>query len=94
MSTYRIKINELNNGNKEYIPQASKFKVFGKWTLRMEIVWENICKSYSGHYFLSSSMTYIYQKEEDVLQIIEGYKKQLDNENGKKIKSVKYKQIN
>jgi hypothetical protein len=94
MSTYRIKINELNNGKKEYIPQASKFKVFGKWTLRMGIVWENICKSYTDHYFLSSSMTHIYQKEEDALQIIENYKKQIVNENGEKIKSVKYKQIN
>ena len=93
MTQYRIKINTLHNGNKEYIPQVFKFNVFGKWRLRMEIVWENICKRYSGSYFVDESMCEIYSTEESALQVIEDYKRQLEIEKSSKVKSTHYKEI-
>ena len=42
MSRYRIRIDELNNGEKRYVAQVMKMEITGGWVKRTRIVWENI----------------------------------------------------
>jgi len=42
MSRYRIRIDELNNGEKRYVAQVMKMEINGGWIKRPRIVWENI----------------------------------------------------
>jgi hypothetical protein len=93
MTQYRIKINTLYNGNKEYVPQVSKITFFGKWGPRAEILWSNICRDDSGGYFISETMSNMYSTEDAALKAIESYKQQLENDNSRKVKSTSYKEI-
>ena len=46
MSNYRIKIEELNNGQKLYIPQVCKLEIKRRmFRQTQELVWYNIHKS-------------------------------------------------
>ncbi len=42
MSRYRIRIDELYNGEKRYVAQVMKMKIAGGWVKRTIFVWENI----------------------------------------------------
>jgi hypothetical protein len=42
MSRYRIRIDELNNGEKRYVAQVMKMEINGGWIKRPRIVWENV----------------------------------------------------
>ena len=46
MSYYRIQIDELQNGEKRYIPQKGELHVYGGWVKRQEIRWRNIGDRY------------------------------------------------
>ena len=42
MSRYRIRIDELNNGEKRYVAQVMKMEITGGWVKRTRFFWENI----------------------------------------------------
>jgi len=46
MSYYRIQIDELQNGEKRYVPQKGDLHVYGGWVKRQEIRWKNIGDRY------------------------------------------------
>ena len=46
MSYYRIQIDELQNGEKRYVPQKGDLHVYGGWIKRQEIRWKNIGNRY------------------------------------------------
>lgn len=77
---YRIKIEELKNGEKKYMPQKGYLLISGKWIKRQEIRWENMfCGSFST--------------EKLALEKIELAKKYEEEIKGNKIKSTTYKMI-
>jgi hypothetical protein len=83
---FRIKVEELNNGEKEYTPQV---KV--NW---YDLQWENIC-GFSGkdtYRYTSTTGRYIYKTKEEALQKIEIYKTHLGIEESKKVKKTTYVQ--
>ncbi len=91
---YRIKIEELNDGTKDYTPQVSKIGVRRGWILKPFLKWENIIKdSYLGVYKTSGSMRCIYKTEEEAIEVIEGYKLYIDKRFAKGIKSITYKDV-
>jgi hypothetical protein len=92
MSHYRIKIEERYNGEKRYIPQVSRLVNTGGWIKRQRIVWDNILTYDHGHR-TDSIIKYSYLTEQEALDIIESYKKQIDKKNGEEVKSVTYKII-
>jgi hypothetical protein len=92
MSHYRIKIEEKNNGEKRYIPQVTRLVITGGWIKRQRIVWDNILTYGYGHR-TDSSIKHCYSTEQDALENLESYKKQIEKKNGEEIKSVTYKFI-
>ena len=52
MSYYRIQIDELQNGEKRYIPQKAELRISRSWIQRQEIRWYNILQE-GGKYGLS-----------------------------------------
>ena len=80
---FRIKVEELNNGEKEYTPQA---KV--NW---YNLHWENICYEGPGTYRYTSTVNrQIYKTKEEALEQIEKYKTCLGIEESKKVKKTTY----
>ena len=92
MSHYRIKIEERNNGEKRYIPQVSRLVNTGGWIKRQRIVWDNILTYGHGHR-TDSSIKHSYSTEQEALENVESYKKQIDKKIGEEVKSVTYKII-
>ncbi len=76
---FRIKIEELNNGSKTYIPQVKKY-----------FTWCNIV---NNRIYAYSSICIHHKTEEEVVEAIEKYKKKLEQERLKKLKSITYKSI-
>jgi hypothetical protein len=93
MSHYRIKIEERNNGDKRYIPQVSKLIITGSWIKKQKIVWENIVYSTYSGYISEMNIDDPHKTEKKALEAIEGYKRNLETEKLKEIKSVTYKNI-
>ena len=89
MSHYRIKIEERNNGEKRYIPQVSRLVISGGWIKRQRIDWDNILT----YHTTSSVIKHSYSTEQDALENVESYKKQIEKKNGEEVKSVTYKNI-
>ena len=93
MSYYRIQIDELQNGDKKFIPQVAKLDIknrpFGQ---THNIKWYNVLQD-GGKYMLSTTFTESYDKEEDALRIINTYRGIGIYEEGKKLKSTTYKII-
>jgi hypothetical protein len=93
MNHYRIKIEELNNGEKLYIPQVCKLEIKKKlFRQTQEIVWYNIHKV-GVSFGMSKTITVRYGNEEDVLKVIEGYKNRHQVEKDNEVKSTTYKII-
>jgi hypothetical protein len=92
MSHYRIKINELNNGEKQYSPQCSKLSTFGRFVKKSELTWDNILQN-GGRFSLSRTTSEWYETEEEALDIINRYKGVAGYEDGKKVKSTTYKSV-
>jgi hypothetical protein len=90
---YRIKIEEKNNGEKGYIPQACKLEIKKRlFKQTQELVWYNIHKI--GEAFgISKTITVRYGNEEDALKVIEGYKNRYQIDENNKVKSTTYKMI-
>lgn len=79
---YRIKIEELKNGETKYIPQKGYLHITGGWIKRPEIRWENM---------LARGCSF--SNEETALQKIELYKKLEEQKKSKEVKSTSYKMI-
>jgi hypothetical protein len=93
MNHYRIKIEELNNGEKLYIPQVCKLEIKKKlFRQTQEIVWYNIHKV-GVSFGMSKTITVRYGNEEDVLKVIEGHKNRHQVEKDNEVKSTTYKII-
>jgi hypothetical protein len=92
MSFYRIKIEEKNNGEKRYIPQVGTPKLRTGRTIWLYTNWENIL-THHNRYIALNSMTESYNTEQEALNVIEGFKKNILEEDGKKVKSTTYKTI-
>jgi hypothetical protein len=80
MPYYRIEINELNNGEKNYRVQCGYLYTSGGWIKKQEIRWD---------YMFESS----FDTEREALELIEGLKKWDATQEGKKVKSTTYKVI-
>jgi hypothetical protein len=84
MSYYRIQIDELQNGEKRYIPQKAELRVYGGWIKKQEIRWYNIGDGrLDGRYF----------SETEAMRIIENNKEYEELKKGLEIKSSTYKII-
>lgn len=93
MNHYRIKIEELNNGEKLYIPQVCKLEIKKKlFRQTQEIVWYNIHKV-GVSFGMSKTITVRYGNEEDTLKVIEGHKNRHQVEKDNEVKSTTYKMI-
>ena len=93
MEYYRIQINELQNGDKRYIPQVAKLVNWNRlFRQNQEIIWYNLLQE-GGRFALSTTTTESFDKEEDALNIITNYRGIDSYEEGKKLKSTTYKMI-
>ena len=89
---FRIQIEEKRNGTKRYIPQVGTPRLrIGKFDF-LSIEWENILK-YDWGYMSTQVMYESYSKEQDALDVIEGYKKYTLEEEGKEIIKTTYKPV-
>jgi len=80
MSYYRIQIEELQNGEKRYIPQKGELHISRSWIQRQEIRWRSI-----------GDARYI--SETEAMRIIENNKEYDELKKGLEIKSTTYKMI-
>ena len=80
MSYYRIQIEELQNGEKRYIPQKGELHISRSWVERQEIRWRSI-----------GDARYI--SETEAMRIIENNKEYEELKKGLEIKSTTYKMI-
>jgi hypothetical protein len=80
MSQYRLRIDELNNGTKQYHIQKMYLRITKGWIQRQKIVWED-------YYALP------YDTEEDAINQIEFLKKLEIEKEGKRVKSTTYKDV-
>jgi|LakMenEpi03Aug12_release.lakeMendotaPanAssembly.Ray.scaffolds.fasta_scaffold3439269_1 uncharacterized protein YegP (UPF0339 family) len=92
MSFYRIKIEEKNNGEKRYIPQVGTPKLKTGRTIWLYTNWENIL-THHNRYIALNGMTESYNTEQEALNVIESFKKNILEEDGNKVKSTTYKTI-
>ena len=89
---YRIKIEELNNGEKRYIPQVGKpLLKIGRFNYR--VVWWNIFLHPHHYWSISQSVKESYYTEEDALTAIECYKEFIQTLKGEEVKRTTYKAI-
>lgn len=89
---FRIQIKEKRNGEKRYIPQVGTPRLrIGKFDF-LSIEWENIIK-YDWGYMPTQVMYESHFTEQSALDVIEGYKKQLIEEEGKEIVKTTYKPV-
>jgi hypothetical protein len=97
---YRVKINELYNGDKEYIPQVGlPIKIF--WGLiPLYHKWENIIsKSWpvdtyadKNTYFHTATTKIEYHDDYSTcLEVIKRYKEYIHKESGKEVKNITFK---
>ena len=89
---YRIKIEERNNGEKEYIPQVKKVKLkIGKFDI-LSTGWHNVIEDRSS-FWAASFAQVSYDTEQKAISIIEGYMQYLIDQKGREIKRTTYKTI-
>ena len=89
---FRIQIEEKRNGTMRYIPQVGTPRLrIGKFDF-LPIEWENIIKS--GWGYMSAQLMYeSHSTEQDALDIIEGYKKYIFEDEQKVTIKTTYKPI-
>jgi hypothetical protein len=93
MSYYRIKIEELNNGQKAYIPQVCEIEIKKRlFRQTQELVWYNIHKV-GVSFGISKTITVRYGNEIDDLKVIEEHKNKNQIEKDNEVKSTTYKMI-
>ena len=89
---FRIQIEEKRNGTMRYIPQVGTPRLrIGKFDF-LSVEWENLIKS--GWGYMSAQLMYESQStEQEALDVIEGYKKYIFEEEEKKTIKTTYKSI-
>lgn len=89
---FRIQIEEKRNGTMRYIPQVGTPRLrIGKFDF-LPIEWENIIKS--GWGYMSAQLMYeSHSTEQEALDIIEGYKKYIFEEEQKVTIKTTYKPV-
>lgn len=93
MEYYRIKIEEKNNGQKQYIPQVCKLLIKKRmFRQTQELVWYNIHETATS-FGSSNTICAKYVSEESAVRVIEGYKNKHQVEEDNKIKSTTYKTV-
>ena len=80
MPHYRIRIDELKNGETRYVPQEGFIVESGGWVKRQDIHWQNMHDD--G-----------FDNEPDALEMIDYVRGYRDKKEGKQVKSSKYKNI-
>lgn len=94
---YRIEITELKNGQKRYQPQVEITEIRGSILTKREVAeWVNIIScGYTSNlsYGATRNGSESWETEEEALEVIEGYKKQIRIENGEQPLNVTYKMI-
>jgi hypothetical protein len=80
MPYYRIRIDELKNGETRYVPQEGFLVEYGGWVKRTDIRWDDMHKD--G-----------FQFESDALEMINHVRGYREKKEGMQIKSSKYKNI-
>jgi hypothetical protein len=80
MSQYRLRIDELNNGTKQYYIQKMYLRIKKGWIQRQEIVWED--------FHLKPYIT-----EEGATEVIKLLKEQDAEKESKRVKSTTYKEV-
>ncbi len=91
---YRIQINELNNGVKEYIPQIGYVKMSFGFTIDVYTSWENIIIDGVRDFNTSPNITPLYKTEEEAMGVIEKYKEYSKVLESKKVNNIKFKELN
>ena len=90
---YRIKIEELNNGEKRYIPQVGKpLLKIGRFNYRVE--WWNLLIHRGFYWRIDQFVKEPYNTEEEALSAIEYYKTQIQIRKAEEVKTTTYKVIN
>jgi len=79
MSHYRIKIDQLHNGETKYSIQESHLEITGGWIKHPRIVWENLFTNF--------------ETEEEAMSALENYRTFLETKKLKEVKSTTYKII-
>jgi hypothetical protein len=79
MPYYRIRIDELKNGETRYVPQEGFLVDYGGWIKRTEINWQDI---HDG-----------FDTEEDALEMINHVRGYRTKKEGKQVKKSTYKII-
>jgi hypothetical protein len=89
---FRIQIEEKRNGTMRYIPQIGTPRLrIGKFDF-LPVEWENIIKS--GWGYMSAQLMYeSHSTEQEALDIIEGYKKYIFEEEQKVTIKTTYKPV-
>jgi hypothetical protein len=80
MPYYRIRIDELKNGETRYVPQEGFLVDYGGWIKRTDIRWDDMHKD--G-----------FDLEEDALEMINHVRGYRTKKEGKQVKSSKFKNI-
>jgi hypothetical protein len=80
MPYYRIRIDELENGDTRYVPQEGFLVEYGGWIKRQDIRWDDMHKD--G-----------FALEEDALEMINHVRGYRNKQEGKTVKSSTYKII-
>lgn len=88
---FRIKIDILKNGKKEYTPQVGipSFSL-GRY-INIRYKWSNITREYIGIFNTSTSKAYVYDSEEKAMEVIESYKDYISKEEEGKVNKIIYK---
>ncbi len=81
---YRIRIDVLRSGDKEYTPQI-KVGFFSRW--------ENLIRDKHNHFYIMNSERWIYYNEKEPLDIIESHKKHIKEKGLSKLKKTYYKKV-
>jgi hypothetical protein len=79
MPYYRIRINELKNGENRYVPQEGFLVESGGWIKRQDIHWQDL---HDG-----------FDTEEDALEMVNYTRGYRTKEEGNQVKSSKFKII-
>jgi hypothetical protein len=82
---YRIKVEEKNNGEKQYIPQVGTPKLtIGKRSVYPWLDWKNLDKHPNSPFRYRNGFT----TEQEAEEVIESHKKQVERIELDKVKSV------
>lgn len=91
---YRIQINELNNGDFQYIPQVFITSLKGCENIQSLPCWANLTDSLmTWHIAINGIFECQCKREQDAINIIDKHKAQIIEELAFKVKKVTFKEL-